>query len=261
MRVSAKLVGCIAGGAAIVAMLAAAAFAASIVGTPRADHLRGTARADVIHGLGGNDTIAGFGGNDRLFGDGGNDTLVGGPGNDVLTGGPGADAFACGPGRDTVYADLKDTVGNDCEVVKGIGATPSPPAPTPPAPTPPPPPALAGHYSGTTSQAEKIDFDVSSDGTMVLNLTTGQVNQSCTPDDFTLYGGNYGFSNIPIAADGTFSLDYHGTQDLDGSPATFEDKLDGTFSGTMASGTLVSTLQVNQYSCVSGTVTWTAVHS
>jgi hypothetical protein len=64
---------------------------------------------------------------------------------------------------------------------------------------------------------------------------------------------------LPIAADGTFSLDYHGTQDLGGSPATYEDKLQGRFTGTTAAGTLVSTLHVNQYSCYSGTVTWTAV--
>ena len=252
----------IAAGTAIAAVLAGSVLASSIVGTAKADHLRGTAGADVIHGLAGNDTIAGLGGNDRLFGDAGNDRLDGGPGNDVITGGAGADRITCGPGKDTVHADLNDSVAADCEVVLGLGDLSPAPTPTPePPPAPPPPPAQAGHYSGMTSQLTKVDFDVSADGTMMLNLMTGQVNQSCDPPDFTLFGGNFGFTNIPIAADGTFSLDYHGTQDLDGSPATYEDQFNGKFSGNTASGTLVSTLQVTNYNCYSGTVTWTATKS
>src|SRR3954452_4703989 len=47
-------------------------------------------------------------------------------------------------------------------------ATPPPPPAPPPTPPPPPaPPAQAGHYHGTTSQLETIDFDVNSDGTRV----------------------------------------------------------------------------------------------
>jgi lysophospholipase L1-like esterase len=80
---------------------AAAAWAGTITGTPRADTLKGTPRADKIYGKAGND---------RLFGYGGNDLLVGGPGTDLL---------ACGPGRDIAIADAADTVGRDCEVVRG----------------------------------------------------------------------------------------------------------------------------------------------
>ncbi len=47
---------------------------------------------------------------------------------------------------------------------------PAPPAPVPP--TPPPPPAQAGHYHGTTSQLEVIDFDVTSSGRTVTNVST-----------------------------------------------------------------------------------------
>src|SRR6266571_5253109 len=118
--------------------------------------INGTPKNDVLRGTKGADTINGRAGNDKLFGNAGNDTLVGGSGNDVLVGGPGKDRLRCGGGRDTAIADATDTVGGDCEVVKGLPVTAPPPAPPPPAPPPPPaaPTAKPGHYCGFTNQGK-----------------------------------------------------------------------------------------------------------
>jgi len=123
-------------------------------GTAKADTLDGTAKNDTLSGGGGNDTLMGGAGNDKLSGgtgndtlDGGtgndilnggtgNDTLNGGPGNDIITGGPGEDhifggpgddtiyakdgskdTIDCGTGKDTVFADNKDVIAKNCEIV------------------------------------------------------------------------------------------------------------------------------------------------
>jgi hypothetical protein len=79
-----------------------------IIGTNKPDVLRGTAKADFIDGRAGNDVLYGY------------------AGNDLLIGGAGADHIFCGPGRDTVYADRRDAVARDCEVVRGGAKTPPP---------------------------------------------------------------------------------------------------------------------------------------
>ena len=89
--------------------------------------INGTPKNDVLRGTRGADTINGKAGNDKLYGNAGNDTLVGGSGNDLVVGGPGKDRLRCGGGRDTASADATDTVGSDCEVVKGLPVT-TPPA-------------------------------------------------------------------------------------------------------------------------------------
>jgi RTX calcium-binding nonapeptide repeat (4 copies) len=135
--------------------------------------INGTPKNDVLRGTAGADTINGKAGNDKLFGNAGNDTLVGGAGNDLLVGGPGKDRLRCGGGRDAATADATDTVGSDCEVVKGLPATAPPPAPTPPPATPPPPAApaaKAGHYCGFTNQGKSICFDVT--GSSAANFAT-----------------------------------------------------------------------------------------
>jgi hypothetical protein len=80
-----------------------------IIGTKSGDVLRGTAAADFIDGRAGNDVLYGLAGNDRLVG------------------GAGIDRIHCGPGRDTVFADPRDTVARDCEVVRGNKEPPTPP--------------------------------------------------------------------------------------------------------------------------------------
>jgi hypothetical protein len=142
--------------------------------------------------------------------------------------------------------------------------TPQPPAPPPVPPTPPPPPAQPGHYHGTTSQLEVIDFDVTSSGRTVTNVSTGQINEGCTPPG-SLSGGNYksGGAVIPISADGTFTIDFDYRSTVGDSPATGHFTLIGHFTGTnTATGTLEDKTSFTYngvgYSCGSGQQSWTA---
>jgi hypothetical protein len=138
--------------------------------------------------------------------------------------------------------------------------TPEPPAPPPP-PPPPPPPAQPGHYQGQTSQLEVFSFDVTSSGTSVTNIVTGQINEGCTPPGH-LYGGNYksGSGLIPISADGSFKLDFNYTGSVGSSPSTGRFTITGHFSGATATGTLSDSTNFTYngvaYACGSGLQTW-----
>lgn len=137
-----------------------------------------------------------------------------------------------------------------------------PPPPPPPAPPPPAPPAQPGHYHGTTTQLQVIDFDVRSDGRAVTGLSTGQVNQGCTPPGH-ISGGGLTNASAGVLTDGTFSIDfdYQGTFS-DGTPYNGHFNMAGRFSGTTATGTLSVTLNFTDngtsYACGSGQQTWTA---
>ena len=140
-----------------------------------------------------------------------------------------------------------------------------PPQPTP-TPTPPPappaaPPAQPGHYTGITSQLEIIAFDVTTDGTRVVALLTGQINEGCNPPAH-LFGGNLHDGTAPIAADGSFKIDFDYTSKVGEDPSTGHFTLTGHFSGTASTGTLQDTVsftdQGTAYSCGSGLQTWTA---
>ena len=71
------------------------------------------------------------------------------------------------------------------------------------------PVAQPGHYTGRDSQNEVWNFDVTPDGKGLANLTTGQMNMSCSYAGQTIgstYGGNVDLtSTIPIAQNGSFS--------------------------------------------------------
>jgi hypothetical protein len=209
MRRLAFIAGVLIASGALVAGIYAAPLK-TIAGTPKNDVLRGTPAADTLNGKAGND---------KLYGRGGNDTLVGGAGNDLLVGGAGKDKLRCGPGQDTAIADAKDSVGSDCETVKGLPATP--PAPTPPAPTPPAPPAptgptaKAGHYCGFTNQGKSICFDATT--TTVSNFdTTSDI--ACgslgTIPDLRLEFPD----STPIRSDLSFSFSFSGAVDTGDSP-------------------------------------------
>jgi hypothetical protein len=180
--------------------------------------INGTARNDVLSGTPGPDTLNGKAGNDKLLGKAGNDILAGGAGNDLLVGGPGKDRLGCGPGRDTAIADTADTVGGDCEVVKGLPA--APPEPPAPPPTPPPPaasPVKAGHYCGFTNQGKSICFDTT--GTSVARFETTS-DLDCGIGILQDIGLSFGGST-KIQPDLTFSFAYDGPlQTGSGSPIT-----------------------------------------
>ena len=138
---------------------------------------------------------------------------------------------------------------------------PQPPSPPPVPPPPPAPPATPGHYKGTTSQNEIIEFDVSADGTRVVALLTGQINEGCNPPAH-LFGGNLHDGTAAIAADGTFKLDFDYTSSVGGDPSKGHFTLTGKFSGGSWTGTLEDKVSFTDegtaYSCGSGTQTWTA---
>jgi Tol biopolymer transport system component len=82
---------------------------------PRCTHA-GTARADRLVGGSGSDLLCARAGRDLLRGARGRDRLFGGDGDDRIEARDGAfDVVGCGPGRDTVLADGRDLVGEDCE--------------------------------------------------------------------------------------------------------------------------------------------------
>jgi hypothetical protein len=141
-----------------------------------------------------------------------------------------------------------------------------PPTEPPPTPQPPPaPPAQPGHYHGLTSQLTTVDFDVSADGRGATNISTGQINQGCTPPGHISGGGIEGASR-PIATDGTFvvNFDFQGTFS-DGTAYSGNLNMTGHFSGSSASGTLSATLNFTDngtaYACGSGQQTWTATRT
>lgn len=114
-------------------------------GTVKSDRIVGTNKRDVIYAQdgndrvrarAGNDTVYGGSGRDRLEGNSGKDVLEGGSSNDTLIGNGGADdldggsgndrieardgvrdVVYCGSGTDTVIADRKDRILDDCERV------------------------------------------------------------------------------------------------------------------------------------------------
>jgi hypothetical protein len=192
-------------------VIVAAAAAKNIVGTARNDVLRGSAKADTIYGKAGNDRLFGLGGNDRLYG------------------GAGADRLSCGAGMDIAYADSKDTVASDCEVVRGLKPPPPPPQPPPPptpppAPPPPPPPppppapaptAQPGKYCGFTNNGFGICFDVTADGHGFTNAIF-QLKTPCSPPA-TLTATITTSSVTPIQPDLTFDFEENSGGQLNGS--------------------------------------------
>jgi Ca2+-binding RTX toxin-like protein len=219
----------------------ASAGAKTIVGTARADVLNGTPASDAIYGRRGNDRLFGFGGHDRLYG------------------GLGVDRISCGAGRDRVFADARDHVAADCELVSRPNLPPSPhhPPPPPPAspPSPPPPPApsfvVPGHYVALTAQERYVHLEVYPDGRALTNLRV-EFDADCTPPPalalpFDVPGdvpiGQDGVFTVTVASsDGGLRLTLRGAFDAAG-------KLSGTFQidGTMVSGE-------TRRECHSGTV-------
>jgi Calx-beta domain/RTX calcium-binding nonapeptide repeat (4 copies) len=127
--------------------------------------------------------------------------------------------------------------------------------------------AQPGHYQGKTSQEQAWNFDVTSDGKGVTNLTTGDINMSCYYEGIRfahLYGGAINYTGtIPIAANGSFSaaLNFQGT--VGGYPTTSDVfTVAGQFNNNAGSGTWNEKLHVNvdgyDIECQSDDQTWSA---
>jgi hypothetical protein len=128
------------------------------------------------------------------------------------------------------------------------------------------PPAQPGHYAGTTAQNEPWAFDVTADGRGVTNLTSGDINESCSPGG-SLYGGRLNLRNTyPIAADQTFTIDLAASGTINGIyPYTGRLLINGKFSGNGATGTYVETTSFTigsiNFSCSSNQQSWTVTRT
>ena len=173
----------------------------------------------------------------------------------------------CKPRYQAVYRRAGFTCANGRLHKRAAAPPPVQPPPTEPPPTQPPPapPAQPGHYHGLTSQLTTVDLDVSADGRGATNISTGQINQGCTPPAHISGGGIQGASR-PIANDGTFvvNFDFQGSFS-DGTPYSGNLNMTGHFSGSSVSGTLAATLNFTDngtaYACGSGQQTWTAMRT
>ncbi len=160
------------------------------------------------------------------------------------------------------YERIYKAKGFHC-AVGHLRRVPHNPPPPPPPPSPPPPHARPGHYQGTTSQNEAWNFDVTPDGAGLVNLTTGQINESCAPPSY-LSGGNLNFGayRINIAANGGFSVTVTIPGSVGGTPSQSTVKITGQFSNGLAIGTFLETdtfnYQGTDFSCTSNPQTWTA---
>jgi hypothetical protein len=126
----------------------------------------------------------------------------------------------------------------------------------------PPPPAQPGHYRGTTSQNEKFEFDVTSDGRGVTNVVTGQINEGCN-GGVTLSGfaGTWVTDILPIDASGGFASDAPYITTVSSSAATGRFTLTGHLNGAVGVGNFQKTTNFSAngtaYTCGSGLQTWT----
>ena len=80
-----------------------------------------------------------------------------------------------------------------------------------------------------------------SNGSFVTHLVTGQINEGCNPASVTLAGGdlNFGTSTIPIAADGSFTIDTPYQSKVDEDPSTGHLTMIGHLSAGTATGFLL----------------------
>jgi len=129
------------------------------------------------------------------------------------------------------------------------------------------PVAQPGHYVGKDSQNETWSFDVTPDGRGLANLTSGQINMSCSYAGQTVgstSGGNFQLKSVfPIAQDGSFS----GSVNFTGEPDTTSDVF--TIAGKFTNNTMSAswsekwsfTYQGYPIDCVTGDQTLTATRT
>jgi subtilisin family serine protease len=132
-----------------------------------------------------------------------------------------------------------------------------------PPPPPPPPAATPGHYVGSTADHELWAFDIGAGGLSLANLQTGQINESCTPPDYYLSGGDITEPGpFTVNRDGSFSINLTESLQVGGDAGTDVIAITGRISGGIASGTYRVDTSFSDngtaYSCTTGNQTWTA---
>jgi Calx-beta domain len=116
--------------------------------------------------------------------------------------------------------------------------------------------ATPGHFAGTIGNARSpIAFDIGADGRTLSNWTTGELDMSCDPNNYTAYFPN-------INQPGPFSVAQDGSFTISGSNSNSSIKFTGKVTGTTGAGIVhveasfpVGGSQVN---CSSGDQPWTA---
>ncbi len=125
-----------------------------------------------------------------------------------------------------------------------------------------PPVAVPGHYVGKTADNEAWAFDIGGDGLSLLNLQTGQMNESCNPPNH-LYGGQLSFKGpIAVARDGSFTINTTLSGTVGSSAATAVVAITGRTADGVANGTYRLDTSYSAdgigYSCTTGVQSWTA---
>jgi len=127
------------------------------------------------------------------------------------------------------------------------------------------PPIPTGSYSGKTADNEVWGFQVVSNGGVeqVVNLKTGQMNESCNPPDYYLYGGNLSLQG-PYALDsqGGFTIDVSYPNTVGSSASSDSAHITGHITTTgVAAGTYQKNTQFStngiSYNCSTGVQSWT----
>jgi len=120
-------------------------------------------------------------------------------------------------------------------------------------------------YSGTTSQNEKVTFEVLPGGTSLRNFRLSDVNLSCQPPDLiSLHapGTTLAQTPVPIKPDGTFVIELSESGLLEGSRFTDNVTAKGSFVGSQALGKFEEKFTVDLgffvITCTAPNVTWNA---
>jgi hypothetical protein len=137
------------------------------------------------------------------------------------------------------------------------------PSTPPPSPPPPSPAATPGHYQGKTADNELFAFDISPDARGLMNLQTGQMNESCDPPAYLSGGDISAPGPFPVALDGSFTITGAFAGTVGGNPSTEKITITGRVSGAVASGTYREDTSFTEsngtgYNCSTGNQTWSA---
>ncbi len=123
-------------------------------------------------------------------------------------------------------------------------------------------------YAGTTSQNEKVTFEVPAGGTSIKDFRLSDLNMSCQPPNLvSVNAPGLTLAETPVAvnADSTFSIGVSDSGVIEGYPYTDNIKVTGKFSGTTASGTYEENFSIDLgfivIACTAPGVTWNASHT
>jgi len=136
---------------------------------------------------------------------------------------------------------------------------------TPPPPPPPPPAQVApGSYKGATQEGNYVFFTVLPNQT-ITGFRANDLPENCDPSASLTGGVDWGNTVFPIANDGSFVREERWSgSDVEGDLewTSLYAKITGRFTGTSATGTIVTSSELNyqgtHYKCSTTEVKWSA---